>query len=504
MRRLILPLLIALPTGWFGSLVGGETLPPPRRAPDSLTTPAHALSGSLEALGATLTRTEHAEGPLPTTHPVPLPLGRCTSVVALAATAFPIRLRAVDASGAELVRSAEGFVAGLSLCELVPSLGPVSLLVEPGEELVRREPSERDLGGSVELRWFEGGDFDAASLPLGTPSPRLHATATSTYRHHLARLGSVEDGALLPPTDVAADAGTEGAPPGAWLLPRSEATARFLQLAATLGSNEPTLRPRVHPASSPSATADDADIEPLWHGPSGYQRVLAVVDPGDLPVEGAEVPCAQLSFVALAPHTSSVARVQTLTDDASPLAGARDSFCPGDPLRLYVVPPSDRSVYRLVLHAAEGSGPRRAAPVPGDPGEHAVLRRARAECEADPAACITVARHLRFGTYGPPDPSGATAAYERACEADPSVCLETVAHLDEVDGRRALALLTSSCSPEGPPRNAAACATLGDRYRLGRGASFDLTLARAAYVRGCVAGDTRACRNRDAMDLLEL
>ncbi|MEZ4248752.1 MAG: hypothetical protein R3B99_10980 [Polyangiales bacterium] len=500
--------IFALPVGLFGSALGGEHLSPPPVDAGVTGETTEAMLDALRALGAVENTREEADA-LPVRRTLPLPLGACVSVIAIAHTSYPVVARFVGPSGEKWVDGAEGWVSGVSICS-TPETTSVDLVVETGPVGRFQREGTPNLVDRVELIVLGGGDFDAATLPLGVPNPAWtsKATAAACYAHHRARLGNDDDGALS--IELAAQRWSDDGPElatGAWLMPRSPTTIAWSEAAVAF------------------ARAVDAEVRTnedvlLWRGPNATHRVLAVIDPGDLPFSGeAQVPCARLELARMARPTGPIARVTDLAAEPTPLEEARDRFCPGDPPRLYVVPASDDAFYRLSLHAQSETGPRQVGARPTI-GEHARLRAARAACEANPVACEELGRLLHHGTLGVRDPVGATEAFTRACDATrvvpdaagralatsqrTRVCLQLVAQLESVGPSVAFGWLKARCDDPHESNRGAFCAALGDRYRLGRGTEFDLVAARAAYRRGCEAGDPSACHNLQALDLMQL
>jgi hypothetical protein len=548
--RWILSALALLPCTFVGAIGGGDDRwPAPRGA--ELEPARTQMLASLEASGGRevrvlrdldfLPESAGSAADFPSTTELPLTPGACLTAVVVARTSYPVQASFRDERGAPLVVSDDAHVTALSICHL-PSLPVARLHVQHGV-LGNLHANDVVTGSQrVDVHVIEGDGSSPEALAAGRPTLTWGAALqpAALYAHHRARAAnaSSDEGAWLE-VEVAlepftVDLGSEPTTEltlegGALLLPRSPSTEAWLREAARFGC--PTCRgtPRVHPKSRRSdgtidaAPLDDPEgvdperviVDPLWHGPASFWRVIAVVDPSDLPPApgvGDEVPCATIRLRRLGAGSARYARTTSLAEAPTFLDDGADRFCPGDPVRLYVAPRDDRAVYHVALQAEPTRGPRRtgAAPIVG---EHPRLVDARARCDAEPRECLSLARWLHHGTYAAPDPNGATIAFRRACEEAGVGCVELVAHLDEIDPRESLAWMQNHCrsgevepatEPRSGVRDGAVCATLGDRHRLARGTRFDLRAAREAYVRGCELGDANACHDRDALDLLNL
>lgn len=534
--RWILSVLVLFPCTFVGAVGGGDDRwPPPRGA--ELEPARTQLLAILEARGGREVRVLR-DLDFPSSTELPLTPGGCLTAVVVARTSYPVQASIRDEHGGPLVVSDDAHVTALSICHL-PSLPIARLHVQNGV-LGNLHADDRATGPQrVDVHLIEGDGSSPEALVAGRPTLTWGAALqpAALYAHHRARSSQdsnegtwVDVEVALEPFTLAADpsiAANEGEltiEGGALLLPRSSITEAWLREAGRFGC--PTCRgtPRVHPESRASSGAIDAtplavdpggaepdDLErveiadPLWHGPTSFWRVIAVVDPGDLPPArgvGEEVPRATLRLRRLGAGTARYARTTSLSEEPTSLDDGADRFCPGDPVRLYVTPRDDRAVHQVALRAEPTRGPRRVGTAP-TLGEHPRLTDARARCEAQPSECVSLARLLHHGTYGSPDPDAATSALRRACVEARVGCLELVANLDEIDPSASLAWMRAYCAP-GAGGDGAVCAVLGDRHRLARGTGFDLRAAREAYVRGCELGDADACRDRDALDLLNL
>jgi hypothetical protein len=552
--RWILSALALLPCTFVGAIGGGDVRwPPPRGA--ELEPARTQLLASLEACGGREVRVLR-DLDLPSVTELPLTPGKCLTAIVVARTSYPVQASFRDEHGAPLVISEDAHVTALSICHL-PSFHVARLHVRNGV-LGNLSAHDGPTGPQrIDVHVIEGDGSSPEALAAGRPTFSWNAALqpAALYAHHRARAASASsegEGAwldvevALEPFTVTAAVGPEPTAElaiggGALLLPRSPITEAWLQEAARFGC--PTCRgtPRVHPESrrssgvidaaplevdpegvdpggDPESVAPEAVVEvadPLWHGPASFWRVIAVIDPGDLPPAsgvGDEVPCATIRLRRFGAGSARYARTTSLAEAPTFLDDGSDRFCPGDPVRLYVAPRDDRTVHHVALRVEPTRGPRRvgAAPIVG---EHPRLIDARARCEAEPHECLALARMLHHGTYAAPEPNGATIAFRRACEEAGIGCLELVANLDELDPRQGLAWMQNHCrssaeaEPATEPRSVldgAVCATLGDRHRLARGTGFDLRAAREAYVRGCELGDANACHDREALDLLNL
>ncbi|MCA9616753.1 MAG: hypothetical protein KC586_28535, partial [Myxococcales bacterium] len=437
--------------GLFGSALGGEHLSPPPVDASQTTEATEAMLAAMRQLGARETQREEADA-LPVRRVLPLTLGQCVSVIAVAHTSYPVVARFVGPSGETWVEGSDVWVSGVSICS-TPETPQVELVVETGRVGRFEREGTPNTVRRVELIFLEGGDFDAATLPLGTPNGAWisKATPAACFAHHRARLGRADEANLT--VELATQPWSydgEELATGAWRMPSSPTTWAWHDAARTFA------RP-----PRPEGAEEEASDVSYWRGPNATYRVIAVIDPGDLTFATDDrVPCTTLEVTRMARPTTSVARVTDLAGEPTVLEGGRDRFCPGDPPRLYVVPASDEAVQRLSLYAHEESGPRRAGPPPTI-GEHARLRAARAACEGDPAACEELGRLLHHGTLGVRDPRGATEAFTRACDATrvapdvdgralatsqrTRVCLQLVAQLESVGPSVAFGWLKTRC-----------------------------------------------------------
>jgi len=508
------------------------------------------MLATLEARGGREVRVLRDLG-FPSTTELPLAPGGCLTAVVVARTSYPVQASFRDEHGVPLVIGDDAHVTALSICHL-PSLPLARLHVQSGV-LGNLHANDGATGPQrIDVHVLEGDGSSPEALAAGRPTLSWNAALSpaALYAHHRARaLDDPSESAWLD-VDVALEAFTVAADPssatnegaltiegGALLLPRSPITEAWSREAARFGCPRCRGVPRVHPGSPGSDAASDArprvendratvsepgaegaiesaadgatTDDPLWHGPSSFWRVVAVVDPGDLPrapgVADDEVPCATLRLRRLGAGTAHYARTTSLAEAPTSLDDGTDRFCPGDPVRLYVTPRDDRAVHHVALQAEPTRGPRRVGAAP-TLGEHPRLIDARSRCEVQPSECLTLARLLHHGTYAAPESDGATTAFRRACEEAGVGCLELVAHLDELDPRASLEWMRAHCAArvDGARVDGAVCAVLGDRHRLARGTPFDLRAAREAYVQGCGRGDPNACRDREALDLLNL
>ena len=452
-----------------------------------------------------------------------LPAGECVGAVLTAATAYPISVGLAEgpralASGSAAPRGS-GHAWAVAWC--APAERPLSLTLEARVEVADHvPPSARDLGGELAFRLYRGPTeaFDLYSLPAGRPVPAaLEArwAVDRVARAEAALAGLAPGDPLEAPRPLNVDA-------GALLYPASRATQRALRLAGLVGTDlelavaAPRIDPRSPGLDARLPRLPEPPHDPLARVGRALFRVLAVVDPGALPLatESGQVPCVRLRFARRDAGVAADVRRVVLEDGAADEELARpaptvaeDAFCPGDPLRLYAVPPEDQADYAMHVSRGEGAGRRQPAAMPRRPRPRELVWMEE-RCEAGEAErCVEAAGAHREGTFGETNATRAAELLARACGlGDERACLQRARLREGEEPEATLATLRAACV--GEPPSAVACGELGDRHRLGRNARFDPMAARAFYRRACESGrgeaSQRACANAEAMDLLQL
>ena len=440
--------------------------------------------------------------------PITLEGGQCVGVVTASEAAWPaiIRLRPRD-ERETLTTSDHAHVASVAWCD--PYWLPLRVSFD-GDWQSSLPPTAQSLEGTIHYRIFTGRTdaFDLRNLPRGEPNEARRGQVLARMESERAAIAERAElpqaEPLLPPVQATTDA-------GALLVPRSDATWTTYRRAITrfLSMSIDDAHPRVHdssigpipdramPSSEAIVSVDDDGAE-LW-------RVLAVVDPADLPVEG-RVPCATVRFGRLGPEGVDVRRWDLVEAHPISVSGiaASDSVCPGDPIRLYIVPIADTYEYVVRFFAAdEPSAPRQTSPaLPSPP--YTPLLEAVAACEERGERCFEAGRELRDGVHVPVDEPRARALLREACARDVSTCAEYAEHLldrsDEALAREAASVLRRACDED----RWDACARLGDLRRLGRGSEADYDDAHALYRAACTNGLQDACRNANALEILGL
>lgn len=325
---------------------------------------------------------------------------------------------------------------------------------------------------------------------VGSEEPRAELTAAWSER-----IGEERDAAAAPPGEglFRADVGPEEA----LALPLAEATRSVAGALPTAGRSAPIDEPRlIGPGGNGRGTA-----RPVALVDERYYRLLAILDPSDLPVPGA-VPCVTVHLTRLATDPGRPARLPIPALEASP--GDQHRLCPGDPLTAFVADPDDGAEWRVRVVQADGpSAPRSPTAAPDDELVGPTFRRAFERCESGEAAgCAEASRYLATGRYVAADPERAKRLGDRACRAEAGHCGAYGSFLrDRGDTRGAVAAWRRGCE-EG--EDGWACATLGEAYRLGEGTAFDAERAKEAYEKACRLGVERACGRVRTLELLLL
>ena len=287
------------------------------------------------------------------------------------------------------------------------------------------------------------------------------------------------------------------APDMALALPRSEGTRWTASALGTIGRPRDFYAPRLQGARGASA----GDSPPVALIDERYLRLLLVIDPSDLPVDG-PVPCVRVHFSRLGGEARQVERLPIPSLDAT--TDTEHRVCPGDPLSAFVTDASDGAAWRVRVLRAEGpTAERRPSAPPEAPLIAPAHQATRAACEGgDSAACAAAAQQLAVGRFVTPDPEEARRLGDRACRADAEHC-GTYGDLlhDQADDEGAFEAWSRGCHAG---NDGWACATLGEAYRFGDGHPFDARSAADAFSKACRLGIEGACRHERTMALLQL
>lgn len=516
------------------------------------------------------------------TETVALAHGECFGAVMVSLTSFPLALEVHEGDAVRVqaeVPSGYRSYGETALSYLQAITFCASPFAEEGSqqevELVARYTDDSiaggmpradgDQDGALQLTVLRGSaTFDIFSLPRGTLEEgyRMERWRRDSveWAEHLDATRPVEGEAWMDPVRLAWREGP-------WLAPDGARTREAVEAAAFIGTTyDPEgFRPPVHPASlgargrtettsAESAHGGVADAEgdaaadpnhrPMLRRGDDLERLLAVIDPGDLPDlagEGGEVPCVRLRFARLDAY-SPVAQIrrtdattwevadlspagpdgETYEDDGQDDGAVRhdgifvtDTRCPGDPIALYSVPDTAAD-FVLRVHRTGESGrrqPARPVTVPPPPLE----REEDAACdEGDADACLRLARRYRDGYFGEVRHDEAERRFRALCDdGSRDACLDLAEALGDEGEREARRILARLCEPEpaadddaetdGPTGDSLACALLADRYRTRyHEAPFDPEEAKRLYAIACDDSITDACTNLHAMELLNL
>lgn len=493
---------VALPLGAYGL---GRYNPPPVADAAEVESGFNQEVAALRDIG--LDEVERGETSLAEawSHTFSMEGGECVGVVVGAVTAFPVDLSLRDRREVVVDAGLEGrHVSTVTWCDEYAS--QLTATVDFGRDYRSALLSSQSREGTLRWAIFRGRTdrMDILSLARGRPSrARINAAAQqrSSQRFEAREQRDLPgDPPLFPLVEVAGDA---------LLLPASEATFETLRAGAVIGT--PLAPEAYHPAVQPSVEGAGPTApwirlgEDLW-------RVIAVVNPADLPVEGNQIPCVRLRFGRLHDGPATVLRVSLpgwREEDVPTARGvATDQRCASDEIAIYAVPAADRAGYRIRTYRGEGPTGRRSARRAPSVPEAGWLRETEDTCgEGALERCLELARVYRDGTIAPEDPAQADRFFAQACSESTAACIEWSDALRVRDAARSRSLLEVAC--EGG--TATACAVLGDRYRRGDGVPFNAQLARRFYGLACDSSDAEgrddveaACRNLRTMDLLEL
>lgn len=434
--------------------------------------------------------------------------GQCIGVVVASEASWPAEVKLYEeGETAFLTRSDKTHVASAAWCDPFATRLRIAFTSDWQGGLA---PTAQSLEGDIHYWVFTGRTdaFDLTSLPRGRPNEvargRVLARLAMDRAVIVERANLPELEPVLEPLRLEREA-------GAWLVPRSATTWDSYRNAVTrfIGASSDHVFPRMHDASIGELPEeyDTATAEALIAFDDALWRVLAVVDPADLPVEG-NVPCATIRFGRLSTDEAvDVRRFDLVSAEALATAGiaASDSFCPSDPVRVYVVPAADAFEYVVRVFAnGEPRAGRRSGRVL-EPPSYPPLVEAMQACDERGEHCLDAARELRDGVHVPVDEAQARQLLRRACEADVGSCGEYAEHLltldDESDvENEAASVLRRACDA----REWTACARLGDLRRLGRGVEADYDDAHDLYRLACANQIQGACANADALELLLL
>ncbi len=511
---LILATIAAIGGVPCSAYVFGTLAPPDRKTFEELRADFEAELAFFTEAG--LSDVEQGEVELPSdgwTHELVIEGGSCLAVVVASESAYPVRLALVR-DETTLTQTRERFVPSLRWCSGLAERAEIRVFV--GEEMRMEAVSAQDRTARFHFHMFAGRTdrYDAMSLPRGIPNTdALMAQWTRSRREAALSLEATDlpADALFPPVEVGWD-------DGAVLVPASDATRRMLRVGAVLGTTVPPDEfdakwidplPHENPTSHGSADA-------IVRVGDGFHRVLAVLDPGNPPampnndsevderrIRPSEARCTTMRFARLDDGDDRLVRIDLATWAVHEIPSrdgiALDQRCPGDPLTIYAVSDSVGASFRVRAFAHGSQARRQPAAVPLVPA-HPRLAELEEACAENPEHCSELAiAHL--GRYGVPNEEAARRAWTRGCASpSDSACIEFALFLRGADDAHSRRLLEDACEAS----VADACALLGDAYRLGEHASFDIARARTAYEGACDNGNQVGCDNLAAFELLRL
>ncbi len=426
---------------------------------------------------------------------VSLDAGECTFIVAGAATAFGFgQLSLHDAVSHEtLVHTDEDRVGALGWCAADTPI-ELTLWGTEGDDFGAWHPKDDDPPGSLVYRVHVGSPTEPwQSYIVGEPVEGPLASLTQIRSETAGEARDAENAPAGEPlfrVDVDPDA--------AIALPRSPTTRWVARALATVGRESVG---DVDPQLTGRDGERDGSDRPIALVDREHARILAVVDPADLPF-GAEVPCVRVHFSRLAERGAMVGRLPIPSLDET--MDTEHRLCPTDPPTAFVTTADDAAAWRIRVLRADGPSRARAPrPVPTAPLVAHIHRAAVAACESgDLQACADASDHLAGGRFVPRDMEAAKRFGDRACRGAATYCGNYGKLLrDTGDQAGAVRAWQRACDVANV---AAACASVGEMHRLGIGTPFDALAARNAYDRACRFGHQRSCTRIQTMDLLHL
>ncbi|MBO6935374.1 MAG: sel1 repeat family protein [Deltaproteobacteria bacterium] len=433
-----------------------------------------------------------AEGRAPVE--VSLDAGECTFIVAGAATAFGFgQLSLHDtASRQTLVHTDAKRVGALGWCAADAPL-ELTLWGTDGDDFGMRRTKDGDPPGSMVYRVHVGTPTEPwQRYIVGEASGEPLAALTQIRSETAGEARDAENapsGEPLFRVDVGVDA--------AIALPRSPTTRWVAQALGAVG--------RETVEGDPHLEGEDRESEgterPVALVDHDHARVLAVIDPTDLPF-GDPVPCVRIHFSRLAEQGAMVGRLPIPSLEET--MDTEHRLCPTDPPTAFVTTADDAAAWRIRVLRTEGPTRARApSAVPSEPLVAHIHRQAVADCEAgDLGACAEASDHLAGGRFVPRDTDAAKRYGDRACRGAASHCGAYGKLLrDTGDQAGAVRAWQRACDDANVEN---ACAAVGEMHRLGIGTPFDALAARNAYDRACRFGHQRSCARIETMDLLHL
>ncbi len=423
---------------------------------------------------------------------VTVPAGECLYAIVGGATPYPFEdVGLFETQTREpLIHARDQQVAGLGWCAAGE---PLDLTLWGRARSLRDEDLTERGEGSMLYR-FHVGDPEGHWWPfiVGQPAPGEVEALVVERGEWIARQRDERTAPGGTPL-VLADLG----PDMAIALPLSQSTRWVARALATIATPELAYEPRLQGADG----AITGEERPVAVVDESYRRVLAVIDPSDLPVDGS-VPCVRLHFTRLAAEERWVGRVPI--PSLEEVRGREHRLCPGDPLTAFVTVADDPITWRVrMLRDGGPSAARVPTPPPTEPLVGPTHRRALEACRrGEPRACAEAAGHFAVGRHVARDLERAEELAERACRREAETCGpygDLLADRGEDEG--AVAAWARACATGSDPW---ACLTLGEAHRLGSGTRFDAAAAMRAYQQACGAELGVACERVETMNLLRL
>jgi len=423
---------------------------------------------------------------------VTVPTGQCLYAVVGGATPHPFEeVGLFETSTREsLIFARDQHVAGLGWCAAGEPLD-VTLW---GTTRPLRPEDFTERGEGAMIYRFHVGDPDGRWWPfiVGQPAAGKVDELVVERGEWVARTRDERTAPAGQPI-VQADLGPELA----LALPLSSSTRWVAHAFGTITTPDLAYEPRLQGADG----AISGSERPIGVIDESYRRVLAVVDPSDLPVDGS-VPCVRLHFTRLVAEGGWVGRVPIPS-----LEESRDHehrVCPGDPLTAFVTVADDPIAWRVrMLRDGEPTSPRSPTPPPNEPLVGPSHRQALEGCRRGEArACAEAAANFAAGRHVAPDVERAEELAERACRLEAETC-GPYGDLLSARGEHqdAVSAWGRACATG---TDAWACLTLGEAHRLGSGTRFDAPAAMRAYEQACDAELHVACERVRTMNLLQL
>ncbi len=493
-----MPSIGALMTLPCGAAAFGEFIPPEPYALETLQEVYDREAAVYEDAGLREVRTGVAR--VGEEINVTLEGGQCIGVVTASAAPWPVWVTLMPTEGEHFNRADRTHVSSVAWCD--PFATRMRIVMDNDWQR-SLDHTAQSMDGTIHYRIFMGRTdaFDLSSLPRGIPNAERVQETLVRMRTDQA---IITERANLPDDEIL-DAVRVARPQGALMIPLSDATYTSYREAITLFTRTEAedVFPRTHHASVGEVETDVTVQEGIVRIDGVLHRVLAVVDPGDLPVEG-RVPCARIRFGRLGTAENiEVRRFDLQSDELIAVEGvaASDTMCPTDGIRLYVAPIIDAHDYMVRLFRAEGPDARRRTSDALAPPVYPPFVEARDACQSTGERCLEAAREARDGAHIAVDNELAETLLERACAENAQACGEFAEFLLSQDkDSEAAEVLDRACTAE----KWVACARLGDLRRLGRGVDADYDIAHQLYTRACTHEVNGACSNASALNLMNL